>query len=393
MTIPDAARSPDYDVELLRRTEFPWTDQAIYLDHASIGPLPERTRQVVERFATKRAQPFRLKHDDMFGGFARARELCAQLINAKPSEIALTTNTTFGLSLAARALPFKPGDRVVTSDKEFPANVYPWMRLGDRGVTLELVPTTPEGWPDEAVLLQRIQDPRVTAIAISLTQFANGYTIDIARLSDEARRTGTWLILDAIQGIGQMPFDVRQTPVDLLSCGGQKWLLSPWGTGFVYVRKDLIAQLEPAMTGWMAFEGTDDFTRLTQYNPTLRQDARRFELITLPFQDFAGLNSSLELLLSLGIDAISRHLRTLQRPVLDWAADRGVRVSSPTGASASGSVCVAPPRLAESYAALKKAGIYCSQREGALRLSPHCYNTAAEMERVVEVLEDVRRET
>jgi selenocysteine lyase/cysteine desulfurase len=397
MTISDPARSlltahrsPDYDVDLLRRTEFPWTDQAIYLDHASIGPLPERTRRVVERFATKRAQPFLLKHEDMFGAFARARELCANLINAEPGEIALTTNTTFGLSLAARALPFQPGDRVVTSDKEFPANVYPWMRLGDRGVTLELVPTTPEGWPDEVGLLQRIQDPRVKAIAVSLTQFANGYTIDLARLSAEARRTGTWLILDAIQGIGQLPVDVRETPVDLLSCGAQKWLLSPWGSGFVYVKKDLIAELEPAMTGWMAFEGTDDFTRLTQYNPTLRGDARRFELITLPFQDFAGMNSSLELLLSLGIDAIARHLRTLHGPVLEWAAQRGVRVASPTGSSGSGIVCVAPPRLAESYSALKQAAIYCSQREGALRLSPHCYNTVGEMERVVAVLDGVR---
>jgi selenocysteine lyase/cysteine desulfurase len=111
-----------------------------------------------------------------------------------------------------------------------------------------------------------------------------------------------------------MPLDVRETPVDVLACGAQKWLLSPWGSGFVYVRRDLIEQLNPAMTGWMAYEGTDDLSRLTRYNPLLRGTARRYEMVTLPFQDFFGMNRSLELLQSLGIEHIERHLRGLHAP-------------------------------------------------------------------------------
>jgi selenocysteine lyase/cysteine desulfurase len=291
------------------------------------------------------------------------------------------------LSLAARALPLKRGDIVLTSDREFPANVYPWMLLKDSGINLELAPTTADGWPDEAHLLERLRDPRVRVLAISLVQFSNGYTVDLERLSAATRASGTYLVVDAIQGVGQVALDLRKTPVDVLACGAQKWLLSPWGSGFVYVRQELIRELRPTVTGWMAFEGTDDFTRLTEYNDTLRGDARRFELITLPYQDFAGMNASLRLLLDTGICRIADHLRALQEPVLEWAARSGVRVVSPVGRHGSGIVCVAPADVGGAFRALKAARVVCGMREGAIRLSPHFYNTLEEMDRVVELLD------
>jgi selenocysteine lyase/cysteine desulfurase len=328
---PLTAHPSPFDVDELRRTEFPWTRDTIYLNNASIGPLPERTRQALEEFNRKRAAPFRLPDRDLMGTVAESRRLAAELIGAAPEEIALTINTGFGLSLAARALPLRRGDIVLASDREFPANVYPWMLLKDVGVTLELAPTTPEGWPDEEYLLERLLDPKVRVLSVSLVQFSNGYTVDLARLSAAARASDTYLVVDAIQGVGQIPIDLRKTPVDVLACGAQKWLLSPWGSGFVYVRRELIRDLRPPVTGWMAFEGTDDFSRLTQYNDTLRGDARRFELITLPYQDFAGMNESLRLLLDLGISRIQQHLRTLHAPVLAWAERSGARVVSPQG--------------------------------------------------------------
>ena len=376
-----------YDVAALRREEFPWAEGTTYLDHASIGPLPERTRRATDAMNLRRARPFELTHDDLFGALAAARSALASLIHADVSEIALATNTSFGLGLAARALPLQPGEIVLVSHREFPANVYPWKRLTDRGVTMELIPVTAEGWPDEPRILERLRDPRVRCLAVSLTQFATGYTVDLARLSSETRARGQFLVLDAIQGLGQAPLDVRTTPVDVLSCGGQKWLLSPWGSGFVYVRKELIPELDPSITGWMAFEGTDDFTRLTEYREQLRPDARRFELITIPFQDFVGMVQSLKLLHELDPAVIRTHLAGLQQPLLEWADRRGVPVTSPRGPRASGIVCVAPPRLEESYRALRQARIYCSQREGSLRLSPHCYNTAEEISRVAAVLD------
>lgn len=374
------------DLAELRRTEFPWTSDTTYLNNASVGPLPERTRLVLEAFNKKRAAPFQLPDRELFAMMAQSRRLLAELIGATPEEIGLTINTGFGLSLAARALPLKAGDIVLTSDREFPANVYPWMLLKDSGVELELVPTTPEGWPDEARLLDRVRDPRVRVLAISLVQFSNGYTVDLERLSAATRASETYLVVDAIQGVGQVPLDVTRTPVDVLACGAQKWLLSPWGSGFVYVRRQLIEQLRPSVTGWMAFEGTDDFTRLTQYDDTLRGDARRFELITLPYQDFAGMNASVRLLLDIGIPSIAEHLLALHAPVLEWAARSGVRVVSPIGPQGSGILCVSPADVGGTFRALKAAGVVCGMREGAIRLSPHFYNTIEEMERVVEIL-------
>jgi selenocysteine lyase/cysteine desulfurase len=232
----------------------------------------------------------------------------------------------------------------------------------------------------------------VRVLAVSLAQFHNGYTVDLAGLSRVTRMTDTLLVVDAIQALGQIPVDVRATPVDVLACGAQKWLLSPWGSGFVYVRRELIPALPPADVGWLAYEGTDDFTRLTAYDTTLRADARRYELVTLPFQDFAGMNASLGLLLEVGIETIQAHLRAVTRPVLAWAASAGVRVTSPTGAHGSAIVCLELPDAARAHRALKAAGITATVREGAIRLSPHLYNTPAEMERVVEVLDGVRGE-
>jgi selenocysteine lyase/cysteine desulfurase len=374
----------------LRTAEFPWTADTIYLNNASIGPIPERTRRALDEFTSKRTAPHLLPDRELFAGLAAARLGIAQLINADPSEIALATNTGFGLHLAARALPLNAGDTVLLSDKEFPANVYPWLLLKDQGITVELARCRPEGWPDEDYLLSRLRDPKVRVLAVSFVQFANGYRADLQKLGAACRANGTYFVVDGIQGVGNSVLDVRDTPVDIMACGGQKWLLSPWGSGFVYVRKQLIPTLEPTITGWMAFEGTDDFSRLTEYNPTFRSDARRFEMITLPYQDFVGMTASLQLLLGVGVRDIAEVTRSTHEPVIKWAQENGVRISSPLDdPHRSAILCVAPAKPVEAYHAMKRARVVCSLREGAIRLAPHCYNTVEEMEKVIEVLDDL----
>lgn len=375
------------DVDRLRREEFPWADGAIYLNHAGIGPLPERARRAVEAFNRLRAEPFRLHDADLFPVLERARRQAARLIGARPEEIALATNTSYGLNLAALMLPLESGDIVVASHGEFPANVFPWRALARRGVTLELIPLTARGWPDEDRLLARTADPRVKVLALSSVQFASGYAADLERCSRVTRETGTFLVVDAIQSLGQLPLDVRTTPVDILSCGAQKWLLSPWGTGFTHVRGELVGRLVPPLAGWMAFAGTEDFTRLCEYPVELHSDARRFEMVTLPFQDFVGMNEAVDLLLELGIDRIRDHLRVLTEPVAAWADRRGLALASPTGPRASGFVCVKVPNPRATFDRLSDAGVVASLREGAIRLTPHCYNTLDEMTRVTELLD------
>lgn len=374
----------------VRSAEYPWTADVTYLNSASIGPIPERTRRLLDAFTAKRVTPHSLGDEDLHRVLVGARGAAAELINADVEEIALATNTSYGLNVAAQGLPIARGDTVLVPDGEFPANVYPWLSLRRRGVKVELTPPSPEGWPDEAYLLQRLEDPRVRVLAISLVQFANGYRADLAKLGAAARRNGTFLVVDAIQGIGQIPFDVRDTPVDVLACGAQKWLLSPWGSGFFYVRRALLDTIEPPVVGWMAFEGTDDFACLTQYDTTPRPDARRFELVTLPFHDLAGMTESVRMLLDLGVANIADHLRRLRRPLLDAAAQGALEIVSPTdGIHESAVVCVRTRDSAASYRTLQRAGVVSAFREGAIRFSPHCYNTEAEMERVAAILAGV----
>jgi selenocysteine lyase/cysteine desulfurase len=382
---PASAKALRESLRHWRASEFPWTADTVYLNNASIGPIPERTRRILDAFNAKRTAPHLLPDRDLFAGLQAARDAAARLVNADTGEIALATNTSYGLNLAARALPLQPGERVVVSDREFPANVYPWLLLRKQGIDVTLAPCTPEGWPDEDFLLESLRDPKVRVLAVSFVQFSNGYRADLKKLGAAARANGTYLVVDGIQGVGNSVLDVRETPVDILACGGQKWLLSPWGSGFVYVRKELIASLEPAMTGWMAFEGTDDFSRLTEYNPTFRADARRFEMITLPYQEFYGFSQSVELLLEIGITRIAE-----AEPVHRWADAHGARVVSPRDERhRSAILCLAPEKAVEAYHAIKRARIVCSLREGAIRLSPHFYNTVEEMEKVLEVLDGV----
>lgn len=379
-------------VRELRDREFPWTAATTYLNNASIGPIPERTRLALEAFNAKRTAPHLLPDRDLMATLAGGREAAARLINAAPEEIALTANTSYGINVAAGALPLARGETVLLSDREFPANVYPWLALRKRGIEVELAPVTAEGYPDENYLVERLADPSVRVLAVSFVQFHNGFKADLARLSAACRASGAYLVVDAIQGLGNSPLDVRETPVDVLACGGQKWLLSPWGSGFCYVRRELIASLQPATVGWMAFEGTEDFTNLVKYSDRLRDDARRFEVHTVAFQDQLGMATSLGLLLELGLEAIGVYVRSLAGPVLEWARRRGVPIVSPTDVlHRSGIVCVAPEKGPEAHRHLKQAGVVCSFREGAIRLSPHCYNTVEEMEKVVDVLDAATR--
>ncbi len=389
MTKPSPDAALHALVRELRDREFPWTAATIYLNNASIGPIPERTRLALEAFNAKRTAPHLLPDRDVFPMLDAARAAAARLIGAGAAEIALMPSTSAGLNVAARALPLASGDVVLVSDREFPANVHPWLALRRQGIVVEIVPVTPEGFPDEDRLAERLADPRVRALAVSFVQFSNGYKADLARLGAACRAHGAWLVVDAIQGLGASPLDVREVPVDLLACGGQKWLLAPWGSGFLYVRRELVARLEPVAVGWLAVEGTDDFANLLRYDHRLRPDARRFELSNA-FQDHLGFATSLALLLELGVAAVDAYTRSLGEPLIAWARRRGFRVVSPAeGPHRSAIVCLALPDPAGAHRRLRQAGVVCSLREGALRFAPHFYNTVEEIERAVGVMDEV----
>jgi selenocysteine lyase/cysteine desulfurase len=375
------------DVERLRRTEFPWAQagDCIYLNAASTGPLPERSVHAQQEFTRLRATPYLISQEQQFGVLDTARHLVARLINADAGEVALATNTSTGLNLAAWTLPLGAGDVVVIPDREFPANVYPWMAAAAaRGFTLQRVPCR-DGLLDEDALLEALDRPGVRVLSVSWVGFATGVVADLERLGAACRARGIRFVVDAIQGLGALTLDLRKAHVDILACGAQKWLLSPWGSGFTWVRRDLVRELAPQPVSWLSVAGSDDFSRLLQYDMTWRDDARRFEQITLPFQDFAGMVASLELLHELGPANVAAHIHARTREILDGAAKLGIPLVTPRDRHA-GIACIRPADADATSARLNEARVSHSVREGTIRLSPHCYTTPAEVDRALDAL-------
>ncbi|MDE3052524.1 MAG: aminotransferase class V-fold PLP-dependent enzyme [Gemmatimonadota bacterium] len=379
-----------YDVAALRAQEYPWMDPAtaVHLNSASTGPLPARTVRAVGAFTALRHDPRAMPDTLLFDTLTRSRALAAALIHADAGEIALSVNTSYGINVAAAALPLGPGDVVVVPDGEFPANMYPWLELAPRrGATVRVVPLR-DGWCDEESLMAAVDDPAVKIVAVSWVGFATGYRVDLAALGRRCRERGVHLVVDAIQGLGVLPLDVREVQPAILACGAQKWLLSPWGAGFTYVRRDLIPRLDPPFVSWMGVRNSDDFRNLLAYDLTWRDDARRFEFVTVPFQDFAGMNASVELLLELGPAAVAAHVRRLADRVVEWTGGRrGMRLVTPADAARrAGIVCVAPPDPEATSERLKAAGVIHSQREGAMRLAIHAFTTDADIDRALAVI-------
>jgi len=379
------------DFATARRREYPWMDDAsvTYLDHASTGAIPKAAADALQSFATLRHMPHTLQGEHFFPVLQRSRELAARLVGATPGEIALMTNTSHGLNVAAFALPLGPGDEILTVDREFPANVFPWMaRAARSGAVIVRLPCV-DDVPDQEALLDAIATrPRVKVVTVSWVSFCSGARIDLDAVGAACKARGIYFVVDAIQGLGALPLDLAVTHVDILSCGAQKWLQSPWGSAFTYVRRDLITQLEPPEVGWMATKGSDDLYNMLTYEPAWFDDARRFEVITLPFPDFAGMNASLALFLELGPAAVAEHIAALGDTLVAFCdAHPAIRLVTPRArAHRAGVFALQPPELDAVSARLRQHGVVHSVRERCIRLAPHWYTTPAQWERTLSLL-------
>lgn len=372
----------------IRSKEFPFTASALYMNAASAGPLPVGTGRAIDGFNRQRTFINEMKDAEFGPILDRSRTIAARLIGGEASEIALGANTSFGINLAAQALPVRDGSTILVSDREFPANVYPWMERS--GAILELLPTDAEGFPDEARLMERLDEGDVSIFALSAVQFANGYRADLARFGSFCRERGIYFVVDAIQALGQVPLDVREMKIDVLATGGHKWLLSPFGAGFAYIRKELLDSMQPDVIGWSSMVASEDLASLLEYRYELQPDARKFEVGTPAFQDFVGFSESVDLLLEVGIPQIEEHLFAILSPLRSWLASRE-KVDTLEASELrhrSAILCFRPPNAGAVYERLTAAGVACALREGAIRLSPHLYNTADEIVKVVEILEE-----
>jgi selenocysteine lyase/cysteine desulfurase len=365
------------------RDEFPVTGRYIYLNHAGIGPLPRRAVARIAALAQSVAETGDQLWAERNVETEAVRRRAARLFGAREAhEVAFVENTSSGLSLVAEALDWRPGDNVLSAAGEFPSNAYPWMNLGARGVLYRTVPER-DGRIDIDELLAKIND-RTRVVALSWVEYANGFRFDLARIGAACRARGALFVVDVIQGLGALGLDVAAAGVDVACASAHKWLLGPEGIGLLYVADRVVERLPPLRAGWRSMRDLGSWTELEiDWGP----GAKRYESGTLNALGIQALGLSLEMLLDLGPAAIEARVLSLADLAARGLAERGLAVvSSRRPGETSGIVAAVHPRLSadDLVARLLARGIVVAARAGRLRVSPHFYNTAEEIERLLD---------
>ena len=367
------------------RSEFPVTGKYIYLNHAAVGPLSTRIRDRVDRTVRLFMEEGGLCFETVREEIEEVRKNAAAFIGASSEEISFVTNTTSGVLLVAGAVQWNSGDNVVMPSIEFPANVYPWMALERKGVEIRMVPPAGGRVPAEAIMEKC--DSRTRMVTVSMVQFSNGYRINLRALGDFCRENGILLHVDGIQGVGAVNIDLSRVRVDFLSAGGHKWLLSLGGAGIFYCRKGIAEQLEIPNPGWT---GVSDFMNFLDYRLDYRDDGTRFEEGTLNAAGIAALGASLERFLEIGMKKVEERIKGLTGMLAMSLVERGYTIKSPFGdEERSGILSFTHPERdpAGIYEDLISNNIIVSLREGAVRVSPHFYNSGEEINRLIEILD------
>lgn len=312
------------------------------------------------------------------------RDKFARLINAAKEEIAIIKNTTEGISIAANGIDWRPGDNLITADVEFPANVYPWLNLASEGVETRFV--SQSGGKISPEDIEKLIDGRTRLISLSFVEYADGYRNDLEAIGRICRSRGAYFFVDAIQGLGALPLDVRRFNIDFLSADGHKWLLGPEGCGGFFCSADAMQKIRVRGAGWRSVVDPYDFS---SYNFILHPTARRFEGGSLNMPGVYGFKAALELILDIGIEAIEEKVLQLTDLAIKLLQEKGYDVVSQLDKGArSGIVLFKSQKFSakELHQRLLEKGVVTSVRAGGLRISPHFYNTEEEVERFARAL-------
>lgn len=358
------------------RREFPVSEHSVYLDHAGVAPVSLRVKKEVERFLAEAAGKAIINYDSWMDRVEEVRSGCARLAGADTEEIAFVKNTSHGISIVAGGIDWKKGDNVLVFEREFPSNIYPWLYLKKKGVEIRLIP-----FSEDRILLEDIErliDSQTRLITMSSVQSVNGFMIDLFELGAMCRDKGVLFFVDAIQSLGAVPMDVKKYNIDFLAADGHKWLLAPEGTGIFYCRKELCSDITPNLIGWKSVKDDSDFEKI---DPTLKENALRFEEGSLNVMGIFALGASLDLLFEAGIGRICERVRDLGDLIIDEALKRGFDPRTPRNREQRGGIVsfsgdFDPAELRER---LRDSNIIVNYRGGALRVAPHFYNTEEEI--------------
>ena len=381
------------------RSLFPQLGASAYLSYAAIAPPSRPVVDAVERALAEYARQGQGAFSYWAEQRERLREQLATLLGARADNVALVSGTSHGLTHLALAIPWRAGDRVVLFTGEFPANITPWQRAA-KLFGLELCFHDLVGAEHDMDRLLTPLEERLRSgarlVAVSAVQFQTGLRMPLAQMAALCERYGAELAVDAIQATGVVPFDVEALGLDYVVGGAHKWLMGIEGAGYLYVRPDRVAALDPPTAGWLSHENAIGFLlggpERLDYGRPLQRSARVFEASSSSVVSFAALSASLDLILKLSVAEIHRHVATYLDTLAAGLAERGYRLlRSPRASERSGILSM---RLPEGMSArvladrLRQRGVYVGTPEGLLRFSPHFPNACSEVAEVLGHLDE-----
>jgi cysteine desulfurase/selenocysteine lyase len=367
------------------REQFPVTRRYAYLNHASVGALPDPVTGAMTRYLAERGESGSVALADWDADIERVRQACARLVGAHRDEIVFTGSISHGLNLVACGLDWKEGDNLICAETEFTANIYPWTNLQRRGVEVRFAPAH-----ENRILVEDVaslMDIRTRLVAISFVEFQSGYRNDLDSLAALCRERGAYLCVDGIQGLGALQLSVAQTPVDFLAAHAAKWMLGPIGAGFLYVRRELLQALDPVMAGWRSVVDRDDYFK---YDSPLCDCGERYEPGSPNFAGLLGMEAAIKFLLTAGMEEIENHILSLTDYLITGLQAKGCAIDTPISDRRERSGIVSFRHRAmdstELCERLQAAGVIVSLRGGLIRVSPHFYNIEDELDQLLTVL-------
>ena len=372
-------------LSLKHRHAFPACADRTYLNCAAVAPGSTRVRAAINAWLDDHVAHGSMASTHWWERVAQVRARTAELVGAAPEEIAFVKSTSHGLAMVAEGLDWRSGDEVaVASALEYPSNVYAWKHLADRGVGVRELRVEDGAVTPEAV--EEAIGPRTRVVAVSSVQFASGHRTDVDAIGRLCRDRGVLFVVDAIQQAGAFPIDVKASGIHAMAACSHKWMLGLLGIGFLYVDRDLLPNLRPALVGWHSVEDPFAFDG-TRFD--LRTDASRLEEAAPAFPMVYGLGAAVDMLLDAGVADTAAHITGL----LDRAAGAleaiGCEVS-PAPEHRAGILMIKP--VSADVDALAQAcaerGIAVSVRRGRLRLSAHLYNNEDDIDALVDLLRD-----
>ena len=388
VSVSTTAISPQTDW----RQEWFEIEDATYLNLASESPMPKVSLRAVQAALEAKKFPHHKPDSTFFEVPNRLRANITKLIGAKPEEIALTSGASAGVAAVAYGLTWKPGDEVITAKGEFPLQYTAWKPMEEReGVKLKIV-APKERFISADDLIAAIT-PRTRLVSVSMVRYDDGSLLDAARVAAACHKQGALLLLDVSQSCGALPMDVNQLGADFLICAGYKWLLSPFGTGFFWMKQEHLAMVRPGPFYWMAVAGSDNFAALNFEDPKPEASAKRWdspEWASYFNFNLVAMDASVDFVLRMGPELVAAHNQKLIEFMFERLPKDRFVLASPADSARRGPYgCFAArsaEKTAEVYQRLRKENVVVSLREGNIRVSPHLYNTERDIDRLISVV-------